>query len=361
MKNFKERYHRWIFDSFSVSPEGMGLYRIFVAVFILGFILPDIEMYEFLGTVPNELFSPPPGPMWFFEGFPSESVFLLLHSLLIVSLVCLLVGFRTKWASILAGVLLLAIKGFFYSIGKINHDLLLSVLPIVMSFSGWGKAYSIDGWLHRGDKEFQRVEGWPLSLLALFLGFMMFTAGFPKLLGGWLELDTQATLGHFFKQFFVKGRQDLLATYIINIDNRIIWELLDYATVLFEMGFLVAIIHPRSTRLFVSFAVLFHFSIMMTLNISFLPNFPAYAAFLNWSAINDRFKKWLDVKLASPIILVGIFLIFGFFYQVGSAFKIPRLESDLTIHEFYILVLALPIALYFLGQQALIFYNQLKN
>ena len=361
MMNMNTKFRNWIFNSFSVSPEGLGLYRIFTALFTLLFLLPPTEMYEVLGSIPDVFYSPPPGPMLLFDGFPSEMIFLTLHSVLIISLLCLLVGYKTFYSSIIAGLMLLAIKGFFYSLGKINHDLLLSVVPIVMSFSGWGAAYSVDARQRNNENQTERVESWPLTLIALFIGFMMFTAGFAKLLGGWLYIDSQATLGHLFNQFFVKGRQDLLATQIILIDNRLVWEVLDYATVLFEIGFLVAVIHPRTTRLFVCFAVLFHFSIMMSLNISFLPNFPAYAAFLSWTAIDQRTKQWLTTKGAAPLALGGFFLLLGLAIWVGSRSGIPSLDSDLQVHEFYILLAAVPVAIYYVGRQITVLWRDLKS
>lgn len=351
MKKISKKFSEWIFDSFSVSPEGLGLYRIFTAFFILFFLLPPTEMYSFLGSIPNDFYAPPPGPMWIFDGFPSEEFFYLLHGILIVLLVFLLLGYKTSWASILTGVILLVIKGFFYSLGKINHDLLLAVVPIVMSFSGWGAAYSID-YFQQKDNFFSRsVNSWPLTLLALFIGFMMFTAGFAKLLGGWLITDTQATMGHLFNQYFVKGRQDLLASYVLNIDSRVIWEILDYATIVFEMGFLVAIFHPRTTKLFISFAVLFHFSVMVTMNISFLPNFVAYAAFINWTILDRIFKRWLSIKFASMVLVTGSFMMMGIVIWLGKSNGIPELNSDLKTHEFYILSLALPVALGYIMYQ----------
>lgn len=360
MSKIKERFSHWIFDSFEVTAEGLGLYRIFYALFTFCFLLPSTDMYQFLGTIPNDLYNPPPGPMMIFDGFPSEVMFVVFHLLLVGSLISLLIGYKTAFSSVTVGVMLLVIKGFFYSLGKINHDLLLAVVPIVMSFSGWGVAYSIDAW--RSNKPgVKKVESWPLTLLALFIGFMMFTAGFAKLLGGWLYLETQATLGHFFNQFFVKGRQDLLATQIVNIDSQLVWELLDYATVFFEIGFLVAILHPRTTRLFVSFAVLFHFSIMMSLNISFLPNFPAYAAFLSWPALNQRSKNWLSTRLSAPLAVGVFFLLIGLVIWVGRVSGIPSLYSDLQVHEFYVLLVAVPIAVYYIIGQILTVWRDVRS
>lgn len=220
-----------------------------------------------------------------------------------------------------------------------------------MAFGGWGAAYSVDAYREKEKVYAKDVESWPLTLLALFIGFMMFTAGFAKLLGGWLNPDTQATMGHLFNQYFGKGRQDLLAGYILNIESTVFWEVLDYVTIIFEMGFLAAIFHPRTTKLFVSFAVMFHFSIMMMMNIPFLHNFPAYAAFLNWTTINKKFKKWLPVKFAPPVVLTSFFALAVTVIWLGYSYSIPELNSDLGIHEFYIVLLAVPIAVGYIIQQ----------
>lgn len=353
MKEYKKvnNFSTWIFDSFQVRKEGLGLYRIFTALFILCFLLPSPEMYELLGSLPNDFYAPPPGPMWMFDGFPSEEFFYISHAILISLLILLFAGYKTFWASVLTGLVLLIIKGFFYSLGKINHDLLLAIVPIVMAFSGWGAAYSVDAYRQKGKAYAKNVESWPLTLLALFIGFMMFTAGFPKLLGGWLHFDTQATLGHLFNQYFGNGRQDLLAGQLLNVNSSVFWELLDYATIIFEIGFLAAIFHPRTTKLFISFAVLFHFTIMMMMNIPFLHNFPAYAAFLNWTTINKKFRKWLPVKFASPVVLAGFFVLAITVIWLGYSYSIPELNSDLEIHEFYIVLLAVPVAVGYIIQQ----------
>lgn len=180
MSRFSQTFSDWIFNSFSVTAEGLGLFRIFTALFILCFLMPSVEMYGFLGSLPDDFYAPPPGPMWLFEGFPPEAFLLKLHAVLIILLIALLVGFKTTWTSILIGVILLVIKGFFYSVGKINHDLLLALTPTVMAFSGWGAAYSLDALRNCDEDLNSRVASWPLTLLALFIGFMMFTAGFPN-------------------------------------------------------------------------------------------------------------------------------------------------------------------------------------
>jgi hypothetical protein len=314
-------------------------------------------MYTFLAELPQAFYTPPPGPMFLFDSFPPAQVFWLLHGMLILSLLAMLVGFKTTVSSFAAGLLLLIIKGFFYSTGKINHDLLLAIVPMVMAFTGWGAAYSLDARRLMPGGNSIKVASWPLTLLALFIGFMMFTAGFAKVLGGWLSTGTQATLGHFFIQFFTNGRQDLLAPILITVDYRFFWEMIDYATVVFEVGFLLAILHPKSTKIFISCAVVFHFSIMMSLNISFLPNFPAYAAFLHWTAVDAKVNHWAGRTISPAVIFVGLplLLVIALF---GGQIPLPLLQSDLQITEFYVVLLALPIAVTYLSLQA---YHLLRS
>ncbi len=346
------KFEQWIFDSYHQNLEGLALFRIFAALFILFYGLPDSELYSFLGGLPDQFFAPPPGPMMLFNDYPSEGVFFLLHYLLIISLLLLAVGFATKYVSISVGLLLLILKGFIYSLGKINHEMLLIAVPLIMAFSGWGKAYSIDS-MRRASKK-SIPQNWTLTLLALIIGFMFFTAGFPKVLGGWLDLQTQATQGHFYRQYFIHGRQELLTPLMFSLPGYV-WEVFDYLTVLFEVGFLFAILHPRTTRIFICFAVLFHFSTMMVLNIPFLINFVAYAAFLNWNWINNQFKiiceklrlKGKYLYWFPPLFIIILMLISFIWIQILTDVIHPAIRTG----SLFLISSSVLIALYYLAQE----------
>ena len=291
-----KRLDAWLFHSYRISTEGLALYRIFVGLMILYFLMPPFSIYSYIGQLPSDFYTPPPGPMMLFSGFPSAITLQLLHLLLIRSAGALLVGYRTRLSSLLTGLLMLTLKGFIYSVGKINHDLMISLVPLLFAFSNWGGAWSIDSLQAskrngRQGRITEREQGWPLVILSLCIGFMFFTAAFPKVLGGWLDPTTQASRGHFLNQYFPKERTDLLAGFFLGVESPLFWEFLDIATIVFEAGFLLAILHPATTRLFVCMAVLFHFSTMMVMNIAFLFNFVGYAAFLNWDRIRDGVER----------------------------------------------------------------------
>ena len=275
----------WLFRAFTASPKGLGLYRIAFALFALLVLTPGhiaLLDFSFVGTLPGAFFLPPPGPLMLLPGPPPPWLLDALHLLLIGSLVALLVGYRTRWAAWAVFALLLTGYGLTFSVGKVNHVMLFVLLPLVMSLTNWGAAYSLDAAAGRTPRT---VQVWPLALLALLVGFAMFTAGFSKFIGGWLDPMTQATQGHFVKQFFARGRQDFLAPWLLQVDSAVFWEMLDWGTVVFEMGFLVAALRQRWMRGFVAAAIGFHLSTLLMLNIAFVFNYVVYAAFIDWTRV----------------------------------------------------------------------------
>jgi hypothetical protein len=187
-----------------------------------------------------------------------------------------------------------------------------------------------------------------VTLLLLLLGFAMFTAGFAKILGGWLDPETQAAYGHVIKHYVVRGRTDLLAPLAFRMDSRVFWEVQDYATVLFETGFLAAVAFPRLARVFAGLAVLFHFGVMLSLNIAFAFNLVVYAAFVDWNGIDRALRRRLlriPSLPANRAFAICVVLITGLiFYRIGSPLmlidSVFPLTSDLSARE----VLAVSVA-----------------
>ncbi len=328
------RLDRWLFDSFRPTARGLAAYRIAYALFVLLLLDPGHSPYfnfHPLADLPDSFFLPPPGLMQLFSGFPPRWFFAGLHLLLDLSLVALLFGYRTRLASWLTGLLFLIGFGFLFSAGKINHVILFVLLPWVMSFSNWGAAWSLDARLGRTRPD---VEGWPLALLALLIGFAMFTAGFTKLLGGWLDPTTHAARGHWLKQYFVIGRRDLLADLATAPLPAGLWELMDWGTVLLEVGFLPAVFAPGLFRGFLGLMVLFHLSTALLFNITFVQNLIVYAAFLPWDRVAVRFPR---IRLSPRPALLLIPLLGLAFYFFGSPLRrldaLAAFSSDLSLTE----------------------------
>lgn len=339
--NRESRFNRWIFESFPVTEEGLGLMRIVLSLFLLFFLIPGEgkDHFLFLSHLPSDFYAPPPGPMMLPDQFPSFGLIMFLYSICVVSVILMLIGYKTKAASITAGITILLLQGVIFSVGKVNHEIIIASVPMIMAFSNWGAAFSLDS---RRDDMSIKAESWPLTIIAVLIGFMMFTAGFPKLLGGWLDIHTQATQGHLLNQFYVRGRQDLLAVTAVNFQSALFWELLDWATILFEIGFLIALFRKKWVQIFLSLAVLFHFSTMMFLNIAFLPNFFAYAIFLNWDKIFSEWNQWYhketgigekSSKHRSVLVFaINLILLFGALKMISLSDLFLN-QSDLQLYE----------------------------
>lgn len=341
MMDRPDAFENWIFHSWEASPGGLGLFRIIASLYTLFFLIPGggVTHYEFLAGLPDQFYLPPPGPMSLLDGFPPVLFFQGMLLLLFITLMMLTIGYQTKWVSFLSGGIILVLQGFLFSIGKVNHELLIGILPILMAFTNWGAAYSVDS-LRQAVPA--KTESWPLTLLALLIGFMMFTAGLPKILGGWLDPSTQAVQGHLFNQYFMRGRVALLAGWFVNLDSPVFWEILDWATVLFEIGFLAAVWKPAWFRFFLLIAVFFHFSTMLVLNIPFIPNLVMYAAFLNWTRADQKLQEWVGTgsvetdgkyafALTSGVIITGI-LLFGLIKVIHVRNPVFT-DTDLGLYE----------------------------
>lgn len=337
------------FESYKISAEGLALFRMFFALFTLLVFSPGHATYtsfsEF-GLLPDALFDPPTGPFSLLSGFPPAAILRLVELALTVSLFFLFLGYRTRFFSILISALFLYGFGISYSVGKINHNILFILLPALMSFSNWESTWSLDALASRN----KEAVSWPLPFLALLTSFAWFTAGISKLTGGWLNPFTQASQGHLFRQFYLRDRQDLLASAFASLDSAFFWEILDYMTVFFEVGFIIAFLSAKRMRLFISLAMIFHLSTMLIMNIVFFAfMIPVYAAFIDWDDMHlcrsAGSKMYAYVRRANVTLLVGgSFVLSLIFHYFGSPLLIINtlysFTSDMSVVEVGVISIA---------------------
>src|SRR5205823_4682692 len=88
----------------------------------------------------------------------------------------------------------------------------------------------------------------------------------------------------------IARQEGLLGTIQIQYTRSLFWKPFDYLTLLFEVGFVIAIASPRATRLFFATAVVFPFSVCVWFCIVFSSSVVAYAVFFEWSAVIDRVR-----------------------------------------------------------------------
>ena len=169
-------YENWMFNSFKPSAQQLGFVRIVYAIFNLLFLARmDIS---WISQYPDVFFHPPHGLFELFSGFPPKYALKAWVPLLGLLNLLLLFGWQTRWVSILNSIVMIMGFGFVFSFGNIYHINLWMLFPLVMSFTNWGAALSYDS---KRKTESIKVETWPITLMALLVGFAFFTSGITKI------------------------------------------------------------------------------------------------------------------------------------------------------------------------------------
>lgn len=304
-----------IFDSYALRMADLAVFRIVYATFVVATIVP---VASWLPRAPIAFFYPPIGLAALFEAPPPAEVLIGFNLVLTLFAAMLLFGWKTRLASLGTGLSLFVLNSWAYSPGKINHDILLVVTPLVLSFSDWGRSISIDG-LRRPVDPRAEVVAWPLVLLALLTGFAMFTAGVAKATTGWLDPDLRCTYGHLMHNYLYTGRETAFAHWAVRLDSAWLWKIADWSAVAFELAFLVAVINRRLFVLISCAGVFFHFGVMILFGISFEENVLVYGAFIRMSELpfvrvpNDgqvsRKKAW--ISFGAAVTLGTLAALFG--------------------------------------------------
>ncbi len=293
----------WIHGFYAPSPGKLGLYRMFFVLWLFLFIP---FRTRFIDGFPASFFHPPVSVVSVFSGFPPEPFFLALDLFVLVTGCALLLGYRTRWASLLLFAAIITGNSFVFSFGKSIHSI-LDWLPLVMAFSGWGERYSLDAALGRAQPSASSAGG-PVAIMALLLGFGMFTAGFEKALFGWLGPEVQASYAHAML-YEALGIGWVGPGSIRDFEASWLWETADWFVVTLEVGFLFAALHIVSFRAFCTAAAFFHFNNVWFLQITSMSFAGLYPLFFDWSRLEQRVGPFFDRLYARmarrPLVSIG--------------------------------------------------------
>lgn len=301
-------FDRWA-ASGDLSYLDLAVYRIIYS----GVVLVSLPQIVRLSEFPRSFFDPPFGPLQLLPDLPSRPVLLLIQILLALSLACLVVGFHTVTASLATGILLAASYGLSYSYGKIDHTIILVLVPLVVCWSGWGNRLSYDNAQSPGAVVgSQRAPQWPLRFLAVLIGLAFLTAAKGKFDSGWLSLSTQSARGHFLRRNVSDGEPEGLSSWLFSMNSSVVWESIDWMTVGLEASIILAVITWRTFRILLACACLFHLGIMLTLGITFSYNVIAYGSFVGWAGLGiggrqlfGRFRVG-DIRVSRSAVFVLI-------------------------------------------------------
>ena len=290
MNRPKAFFDRLLFEAYRLSPEALGLYRVaFAAVYLT---ILGVPSFAWLSQVTEFFYAPQMFNVarLLSDYVPPFGLLLLLDVTIVISLGAILFGYQTKFMSWLLTAAVLVGFAFRYSLGKIDHTIILVLVPAIMSFSGWERTFSVD--YQSANRPLPPPDGYAPFIMALVLGFAMFTAGVPKLLGGWLSGDESGMFHHFYSRYYFWDRQTLLAPLLAEDTPYWVWKAMDYTAVLFELLFLPAVLNKRVFQGFCCLAVAFHVVNLLVLNITFSSNLLAYLLFIRWEPVIAQLKRW---------------------------------------------------------------------
>ena len=319
--SFTRYFDHWIHCEYQISPKSLALFRI---AFVLGILFfKGSPNFIWLSQIPDYLYNPPEYSLGIlFKGFPSYSLSFFLTLSIATAYIFLLFGCRTKVVGISLFFLMVLGNSLTFGFGKINHSGLLEMwTPLILAFSGWGNRYSIDEWAGRQTPN----PAWPIALLALLIGFGMFTAGLPKYTSGWLNFSASNVQGYLYYHHYLQDCRHYLIESFLNFNYPLFWESLDYLTVLIELLFLAAILKRKVFNWFIFLAILFHTGVLLLLNVSFGGNLIVYIIFLDWKHLLRFFsqQKWLTF-LRTRLKRVKIIPLFSFTLVAHTLFVVYR-------------------------------------
>lgn len=290
-----------------IDLESLCCFRI---VFCLFTVLLNWKSYTWIGSVPDAFFDP---PMLSFASllteFPSLAFFQTLDILIGVFTFTLFIGFFTRLSTLSLLILIIVGNTFSYSLGKIDHSVLYLCVLLAMCFQDWGAVLSVDALFQRSRKTIvgKGEKTVDLTFLAVLITFGFFTAGFGKALN-WIDFDltTSGFLSWFYDGYFNHNRDQLLAPAILKIDIPLLWELVDASAVIFELGFLLAILSRRSWYLWLTIACIFHLMNCLLLNIAFNANAAAYLAFVPWARL-PIYRDYFQTHPSRGVTALSVF------------------------------------------------------
>jgi hypothetical protein len=325
-KELKGIYSKLNKNTYSINLE---YFRISFGIYIL----ITTKNLSFLGELPNGLFRPM--VLTFanlFNSWPSTTILIMLYYASLTLAVAIILGLKTRLSLFGIGILGLVNASFFYGFGKIDHSIMIALLPFVLAFSNCGTSLALVP-----DKKI-KSENIALTVYSVFIVFGFFTAGYEKALN-WIDFDlnTSGFLSWFYQGYYSYDRTKLLASAVTSF-HPLITEAMDYLAVLFEItGVFFLVFSRRSWILYLIIAGLFHLANTVLLNIPFSSHLMVFGLWI----ISPFMKKHYFLVLIFPLLCfrgdiylatIGwiIYLILGFLYLLTSKEKLKyRLLSAL--------------------------------
>lgn len=278
-------------------PYGAALVRILVP------LIASIPMWMRLPRV-RELFTSDGAPTQIFELFGEgpvlfvfpPSIAIPLYGILLFSMTCSVIGYRTRWSLAIATVL----YGYFNPLDAIStftkYSVIATHMLLLLTLSNAGEVWSVDAWLKKRRQSSLTIipkafPVWPVRLMQILFAFIYFGAGITK-------IQTQ--------EFFSGEQMRYWMLSNWNYNNPIgewmaMWSPVllfsAYITVLWEMMFGVLVWRPRLRLIVLSIGAIFHLGTWILLGLRIFPMLCIFSYFAFFSErdlvmLRSWAKRW---------------------------------------------------------------------
>jgi len=285
----------WFLPAFASLPEQINLLEK-----NRDFIEPQVVISAIAAVFPREVFFTP-------------EVFTALWLVTVVGGVLAVVGFFTRTSLFILALgswILIAHK---YSYGDQHHpEALLAIFLLLLVFAPSGQSLSVDAFMRRRghavstnpDREHSEsnMAMWPLKLAHVLLAMTYFSTGATKLISGGLEWMNGYTLQSYtFQDAVIRNLP--LGVWL----SQQYWlaVALSIFTILFETGFFISLLVPRTAPLFFITGVFFHLGLFMTGGHPFFPHIVLLLTLLIFLDTNWWGYKLPKALRASALALAG--------------------------------------------------------
>ncbi|RZA00023.1 MAG: hypothetical protein EOP47_15210 [Sphingobacteriaceae bacterium] len=325
-------------DPYPISTKYLSFYRILFCSAFIWFV--GLPTYTWLGSVSEYLYRPPEVSLaLLYNGFPSTVFLGVLTVVNIVLFVMMFFGIWCKWSSVLFSFTTILGHTYWYSLGHIDHFVLWMITPALLGLAGWGDYFSIQKQPDPGFDTKSRDENTSIyiQLLALFIGFSMFTSGLQKIGGEWWHWSYEGARYNFVSKAFEFDTRGPLVDEVLHIKSSLIWKAMDYGTLIMEIGFLFAVWKRKVFNYFVVVGLIFHIMVLLLFNIRFFANVIVYLVFIDWKAVDKSLglSKLLTNRLLYKKFMTAVYSVSSllFLYWIWGLFNTPNELRNKSIFE----------------------------
>lgn len=301
-------------EHFWFEPEptsSLALLRIAVGAVSFAWalsLLPDLyAFFSAHGVEPRPPAHPPLGSWGVLNLFPSYTVALALYGVLLAAALCLIVGYRTRLASVIVFVAVVSFEHRAPSIWN-SGDGLLRIATFFLMLAPAGSSLSLDRWRSARDRfwEFPARAPWALRLIQVQISVVYLSAVWLKLHGPTWRDGTAVSYALRLQDFQRFALPPALTHSLL------FSSLMTYWTIAAELTIGILVWNRTARPLVLALGVGLHLGVGFNLELGFFSELmiACYLAFLSPAAaevgilaVRDRAIRWrspIRTALAGP-------------------------------------------------------------